>query len=618
MSQHLFLFTLGPVQSFIAQARKTQDLYAGSRILSDLLNFALIYAKTSNADILFPYFDKSQYTFDIEQNEDSYPNRFVVLLDMDTEGVKYFGQTIESLVKKQLLEVVKMKINKVINTQDMPLGICEQIQDFLDIYWVALPYKENSDIYADKYKELEKLLGVVKNVRQFRQFAEVGRKCSLNGEYNVKVYRKTFEEENKQKKRQQIRDIKLFAQENFIADNNYKAIKKRHLQAGEGLCAISFLKRLYKDKEDEKQNFPSTAKICLQNLYKEPNLKSLLEQFEKMFDDDCFDEQLLFEENLNQNYFDKFGIILKDTIENIENKQKEVFKVAKDLHKKPSRYYALLRFDGDSMGEWLSKAKDKAEHKNFSKLLIEFAQKAKDVLDGKEVNYHKDTNSIPQKKIEAVERGRTIYAGGDDFLGFVNLNYLFETLIHLKDLFEKEVTAQVPIQNECKQFTISMSVVIAHYKTPLQKVVQLSEKLLKDTKDILKNDGKNGICLTFMKKSGLVGQVITKNENIGLLKETFEAIRDELFNSRFIYSFAKTFAHWQGENEFENSHVHNDMINTEFNRLITKNVSKENKKDVTELANKLLKDFIYHKNKKINFSNLVHSIRVLEAINAEI
>ncbi|NTW88345.1 MAG: hypothetical protein HGB26_04300 [Desulfobulbaceae bacterium] len=31
--QYLFLFTIGPVQSFIAQARKTRDLYAGSAIL---------------------------------------------------------------------------------------------------------------------------------------------------------------------------------------------------------------------------------------------------------------------------------------------------------------------------------------------------------------------------------------------------------------------------------------------------------------------------------------------------------------------------------------------------------------------------------------------------------
>ena len=36
MNNHLFLFTIGPVQRFIALARKTQDLYAGSYLLSHL------------------------------------------------------------------------------------------------------------------------------------------------------------------------------------------------------------------------------------------------------------------------------------------------------------------------------------------------------------------------------------------------------------------------------------------------------------------------------------------------------------------------------------------------------------------------------------------------------
>lgn len=39
--EHLFLFTISPVQSFIAQARKTQDLYAGSLLLSELIDFAI-------------------------------------------------------------------------------------------------------------------------------------------------------------------------------------------------------------------------------------------------------------------------------------------------------------------------------------------------------------------------------------------------------------------------------------------------------------------------------------------------------------------------------------------------------------------------------------------------
>ncbi|NPA53826.1 MAG: hypothetical protein GXO21_04085 [Aquificae bacterium] len=39
-NEYLFIFTITPVQSFIAQARKTRDLHAGSRILSELIKKA--------------------------------------------------------------------------------------------------------------------------------------------------------------------------------------------------------------------------------------------------------------------------------------------------------------------------------------------------------------------------------------------------------------------------------------------------------------------------------------------------------------------------------------------------------------------------------------------------
>ena len=36
MSGHLLLVTIGPVQEFIAQARRTRDLWYGSHLLSEL------------------------------------------------------------------------------------------------------------------------------------------------------------------------------------------------------------------------------------------------------------------------------------------------------------------------------------------------------------------------------------------------------------------------------------------------------------------------------------------------------------------------------------------------------------------------------------------------------
>ena len=60
--KYLFIFTIGPVQSFIAQARKTQDLYAGSQLLSDLIRYAVETARQKSAEgefeLIFPFLKK--------------------------------------------------------------------------------------------------------------------------------------------------------------------------------------------------------------------------------------------------------------------------------------------------------------------------------------------------------------------------------------------------------------------------------------------------------------------------------------------------------------------------------------------------------------------------------
>ena len=52
-TQYLFLFTIGPVQGFIAQARKTRDLYAGSAILGEIISAAIDQTKKMAEKSLF-------------------------------------------------------------------------------------------------------------------------------------------------------------------------------------------------------------------------------------------------------------------------------------------------------------------------------------------------------------------------------------------------------------------------------------------------------------------------------------------------------------------------------------------------------------------------------------
>ena len=54
MSNRYFHFTLGPVQSFVAQARRTRDFWAGSFLLSWLSAVAIQAVKAQGGDVRFP------------------------------------------------------------------------------------------------------------------------------------------------------------------------------------------------------------------------------------------------------------------------------------------------------------------------------------------------------------------------------------------------------------------------------------------------------------------------------------------------------------------------------------------------------------------------------------
>ena len=69
MNQYMFLFTISPVQSFISQARKAQDLYAGSRLLSDLIDVTT-KALPDKTELIYP-----------DKKLSSKPNRFICVIE---------------------------------------------------------------------------------------------------------------------------------------------------------------------------------------------------------------------------------------------------------------------------------------------------------------------------------------------------------------------------------------------------------------------------------------------------------------------------------------------------------------------------------------------------------
>ena len=553
-NQYLFLFTIGPVQSFIAQARKTRDLYAGSKILGEIIDAAMKYAqKEYDAEIIVP-----------DSDSDAKPNRFLAKITWDVP--KEFAKDVERTARAQWVDIVLRSFTnagvcfvpstngfseeekRIIDCKKLeqvkPEETRKQIEDFLEVYWVMLELDDKDD-YQKKHDEIQKLLTAIKNTRQFEQIREpAGRKCALDGERNALFFLPTVKDELPR----------------FIQDRPNEIGKKRYLlNPGEGLSAVSLVKRFY----EKEQGFPSTAEIALMNVLEKID-DSEKKEYKKPFGE-YFDEQLYYEENLAANYFRKRGLDkLIGQLPVLQDQRKALF----EGHKQ-SRYYALIAFDGDDMGKvWSGEfLKDKSGLEEFQKKLAqclgEFAEKAKEIVKA--------------------PKGETVYAGGDDFLGFVNLNSLFEVMKDLRVAYEKLVYEPLASSDKFlieKPLTFSAGVTIAHYKEPLGEVLRYVRQAEHDAKDI--DEDKDAFSLVVLKGSGEIDKIRYKwylGDSECFTKALQEVVRQLLdekngFTNTFIKNIDREFRPLMGKKGFYPDG--DQMLRKELLRLLTRSaVNKE-------------------------------------------
>lgn len=601
MTQYLFLFTIGPVQSFISQSRKTQDLYTSSFLLSHLIGSVMkeLEGTVNECKFIFP-------------NEEikHKPNRFIA--EIETNDIEQVGKDLKYFVENEFEYIA----NNVLNSSDFTYddgfkdSFLEQIKTHLQIYWIARPLKE--DNYSQIYKELESYLGAIKNVREFNQFKETGRKCSLCGERNVLFYRLTDKEiENgglKLRKDGLLNKLYVGKKDVVFCELEEKG-EKLKMEKGEGLCAVCFIKRFYnKDK-----CFPSTAEIAAMDWLSKIDEKNK-NDYKDLFNN--FDEQFFYEENLRMEYLEKYGHFKNEEFLSDAKKQLKGFYSIKDKNGneigKPPRYYALLMLDGDNMGKWLSgeflqdeaKKNLKDFHVKMSKDLGNYAKNLG--------NNSKDYNENNDKDNRIIEpKGKLVYAGGDDVMTFANLGYLFNVLENLREKFPKfekmKNDRNEKIVEEGIVSTASVGVVIAHYKTPLLEVLKWTRKMEYEAKE---NCGRDAFAIAVLKHSGEINKTVwkwdvdEKNESLKIkfLEDLIKELNDE--NEGFSNTFIKNL-----NIEFQKlDEIKDAMVETELKRLLNRSSQikgDKKKKKIKEWHNKLFNLYI-NSNEKDNFLSFLN------------
>lgn len=497
MADYLFLFTIGPVQEFIAAARRTRDLWAGSKLLSELSRTAAATLRENyKADLIFPAQD------DLTKHD--VINRIMVRIT--TDDPKTVGDAIEAEVFIRLESLYKETFDdkkRITWPQDSNKNhrsaAESQVTDLPEIYWAAVPFSGKDGDYAQARDDLEAALAARKNTRNFVQptkWADYVPKSSIDGlresVIDEDMYPSGFNDLKREDKIKQ-----LF--------KNYGA------KGAERLSGVDLFKRHYWPRNIY-ADFPSTSHFAalpllarrsnagfdlrtglaaylkaLRNSYRtQQGIQSInAMRLDKRFRDKRFgfkqlvsiynyDASLLFASRIEE---DLEGVALK----NARTALNEYRKTALG-NQEPEPYYALLHGDGDFMGKTIDALAKEGigKHRDFSRALDTFASNVRAIVEGNHL-------------------GALVYSGGDDVLALMPLHTVVQCAKELADEFIKRMGGFQYFDEDLKQLispSLSIGIAICHHLEPLSDALNLARAAEK----IAKKGNKNALAITLSKR----------------------------------------------------------------------------------------------------------------------
>lgn len=523
-------FTLGPVQGFVAQARRTKDFWAGSFILSYLTGQAMMAVIRSGGKIIFPAVADVSGISDpllqaisrqegVEFTEPfpmigSLPNRFTAKVPDGFSGadcVEAVNATWRGIADQVWDKYISLVADYGNGTEEIWQ---RQVSSFWDMSWVM---GEQSD-----------LLDRRKNWRSFIPADEPGDKCTLMDNYQeLSGYLRKYDRESQKK----------------FWDELGKSVSGVELHTDERLCAIALIKRLFpRIFKQGGISFPSTSYLSavpwLAGLIKDEGERKKAVTFGKearqvlkgkedpllFFQKDEVGELWEFLSLEGTCYFS--STLGNDNLwdPSTSAHRKQLLKLQRDFKDEPSPFYALLLMDGDRLGALLS-GKGDEEKKAISKAVHMFSSQVNNTVK----NYN----------------GLTVYAGGDDVLALLPLDQALPAVAQLRKAYE------YAFQNcsERENATISAAIVYAHHHAPLKQVIARAHQILDE--EAKEKSGRDALAITVWKTGGAVinwaapWELLEKGGGTvavdDLIIKLLTALDDSKLTNSWIYNIRKVF-----------------------------------------------------------------------------
>ncbi|VXB12085.1 Type III-B CRISPR-associated protein Cas10/Cmr2 [Bacillus altitudinis] len=570
--QTLMLFSIGPVQEFIAQARRTRDLWFGSFLLSELSKAGAKKFQELGGTLIFPVFNESS----AEPN--NAPN-------------KILGEISHEQPTSVARQVKKAIYNKWKEYADFVRGIVDpyiqigtwnrQVDDLIEFYavWTEMQTQEeavnaSASPYHMALQEVEGLMAARKTLRDFKQnepgalFGEP--KSSLDGG-RESVFQK-------QKTPQQVAQL-----------------AKWGIGEHESLDAISVIKRLSLHKHPS-MTFPSVCDKAFapyQNMLKQNEQKKAATQYVKDVETYLknmnltvapidLSEASLFYDRRIEDYLEQRGLVGTTRTEaknDITQLLEKYFKGEYSKHHgqpvkppAPSPYYAFLMADGDKMGSQLRNIQHVESHIAFSKTLSTFASKARGIIS----------------KCE----GTLIYGGGDDVMAYVPVHQCLEAAGKLQREFVSTMKAH---QHSETPPSISIGIAIVHMLEPLEEVRSMARRAEQYAKQ-----ERNSLAIHFQKRGGgdtMNISVSFQIDPVASIQEMTTWLKQSYFTSGFAYGLRELYQTYEQSSFKKQPAILDELIPLEIRRLaFKKKTEAKTEQETKEWIDQLITKYIPKKN----------------------
>ncbi len=482
MTQHLLHIALGPVQDFIAQARRTGDLWYGSHLISELSRTAAREFHERGTQLLIPALELAELVpcEGIVREDGTRPlavaNKLYALVPDGTDPGE-LADAIRDHVTRDLKSRAERTRDELRGKNLLPSEIDavwdEQVDTFLDFSAAWIPYAPGADLAMTR-RQVDEAAGARRLLRDFGQWQHTrsgAAKSSLDG----------------------VRDSLL-----PVDQLKRKQLRRLYgIPAAEELDAIGLLKRVMGSSKHATERFVPIINVALApwiehlELYAPERLERCRHACAAL------GVQPIRSPVWTRTFPHEASILLPSRWNSLTDEQeygdalhdgKPVPRAVRALHKVAGSYepyVACLVADGDRMGDALARLGDPASLQQFSGQLSRFAQSAPGIVE------------------ECL--GALVYAGGDDVLAFVPVARALACAKALHQEFAeimRNACASADIEEDP---TLSVGVGIGHYMESMGTLLELgrrAERLAKGDHLPFESDRRNALAILVHKRSG--------------------------------------------------------------------------------------------------------------------